>query len=441
MKTRDTVTIGFMLFALFFGAGNLIYPPELGIESGTSYWPAIIGFIITGVGLPIIAVSAIALVSEDAKALASRVHPLFGLIFTSAIYLAIGPFFGIPRAANVAFEMGVNPLFGSNTSSLLLFGFMVIFFALVFWVSLNPSKIVDRIGQWLTPILLLSIVALAIASFFKLDAPLQAPNETYATAPFFKGFVNGYLTMDAIAGLAFGIIVVTALKDRGVTNNKTILKQTIKAGAVTATGLTFVYASIGLMGAKLATFDTYDNGGEILSAGAEYLFGSFGALLLGLIVALACFTTCVGLVVACSQYFSGAFEKLTYTPVAIVVTLISFLVANLGLSQIISYSVPVLFFIYPLAIVLIFLSISERLFKGSIYVYRGAIILTTFFSLYEGLSAFGVNWAALESVLSIFPLFEEGLGWIIPALAGATFGYVYGKNKKNHTTKADKRAS
>ena len=430
MTRKDTFTIGFMLFALFFGAGNLIYPPELGIQAGTSFWQAIAGFILTGVGLPIVGVAAIALVSDDAKALASRVHPLFGLVFTAIIYLAIGPFFGIPRAANVAYEMGVMPIVGSGGSMVLL-GFTVIFFAIVLFVSLNPSKIVDRIGQWLTPALLLAIVSLIIASFFKLDAPLQAPEQAYSSAPFFKGFVNGYLTMDAIAGIAFGIIVVTALKDRGVTGKKSIFKHTLKVGAVTAGGLAVVYTSIGWMGAKLATFGSFEDGASILSAGADHLFGSFGAILLGVIVALACFTTCVGLTVACSQFFSNTFSRLKYSHVAVAITIVSFLVANLGLSQIISYSVPVLYFIYPLAIVLIVLSFFHSFFKGSSYVYRGALLFTSLFSLYSGLNAAGITWTSLENALSIFPLFAEGLGWVVPAFIGALLGFLLDRTRKS----------
>lgn len=441
MTRKDTFTIGFMLFALFFGAGNLIYPPELGIQAGTSYWQAIAGFILTGVGLPIVAVAAIALVSDDAKALGSRVHPWFGLVFTAMIYLAIGPFFGIPRAANVAYEMGAIPVLGTEGSMILL-GFTIVFFTLVLLVSLNPSKIVDRVGQWLTPALLIAIISLCIASFFKLDAPLQEPVQPYTTAPFFQGFINGYLTMDAIAGLAFGIIVVTALKDRGVTGKKTIFKQTLKAGAVTAVGLAIVYSSIGWMGAKLATFDTFEGGAAILSTGAEHLFGSFGSILLGLIVALACFTTCVGLTVACGQFFSSTIPKLKYSHVAVVITMVSFLVANLGLNQIISYSVPVLYFIYPLAIVLIVLSFFHTLFKGSSYVYRGALILTSFFSLYNSLNAAKITWSPLQNVLSIFPLFDEGLGWVVPALIGAVLGYILDRYRnKSKYIAATKRAS
>ncbi|SEA72802.1 branched-chain amino acid:cation transporter, LIVCS family [Thalassobacillus cyri] len=421
MKSSDILFIGFMLFALFFGAGNLIYPPTLGIESGTAYWPAIFGFVLTGVGIPVLTVTAISLVKNGTIELGSRVHPAFGLVFTSVVYLAIGPFFGIPRAANVAYEMGVQPLVpGGNTGVLLIF--TLIFFALVFLVSLNPSKLVDRVGQWLTPLLLAAIVALVVGSFFLLDGTVQQPAEKYQASPFFTGFLEGYLTMDAIAALAFGILVITALKDRGVTDRRQLTAFTLKVGIVTAIGLTTVYASIGWIGAKMATEGSYTNGGEILSGAAQLMYGQTGTLLLGVIVALACFTTSVGLTVACGQFFSKTFPKLSYKFVIFMVTIGSFAVANLGLEQIIAFSVPVLVFIYPIAIVLIALSFANRLFNGSTFVYQGAILLTAITSLYDGLAAFGMDLSSVEPLMQQLPFFALGLGWVVPALVGALAG-------------------
>ncbi|ALX49826.1 branched-chain amino acid transport system II carrier protein [Lentibacillus amyloliquefaciens] len=419
---KDTVIIGFMLFALFFGAGNLIYPPTLGIEAGTSFWAAIAGFVLTGVGLPVLAVSAVSFVKNDARELADRVHPLFGLIFTSLVYLAIGPFFGIPRAATVAFEMSVEPFAGST--SLLLFIFTTVFFVLVYIVSMNPSKIVDRIGQFLTPVLVLAIVTLSIGGFLLLNTPTENPIEKYTDTPLFTGFVEGYLTMDAIAALAFGIIVVNAFKDRGVMQHHELVKSTLQAGLVAGIGLTAVYTSIGWIGSKMASEGDFSNGGAILSNAADMMFGSFGALLLGVIVALACFTTSVGLVVACGQFF----HKITgfsYNWIIALVTAASYLVANQGLNTIISVSVPVLTFIYPIAIVLIILTFLNRFFSGARTVYLGAILLTALVALYDGLAAFGVDMPAVTSVMQQLPFFSIGLGWLIPAIAGGLIGYLF----------------
>ncbi|WP_077329418.1 branched-chain amino acid transport system II carrier protein [Virgibacillus siamensis] len=420
---KNTFVIGFMLFALFFGAGNLIYPPTLGMDSGTSYWPAIAGFVITGVGLPILAVTSISYVENDARELADKVHPIFGLIFTSAVYLAIGPFFGVPRAATVAYEMSMEP-FMNGTSSLMLFIFTSLFFILVYVVSMNPSKMVDRIGQYLTPILLLSIIALIIGGFFLLDDPLMEPTEKYTNAPFFKGFIEGYLTMDAIAALAFGIIVVNAFKDRGIHTKKALLTSTLKAGIITGIGLIAVYSSIGWIGAKMANNGNYANGGEILSGAADIIFGTFGALLLGVIVSLACFTTCVGLIVACGQFFSKI-TPLSYKWIIAFVTIVSYLIANQGLNTIIKVSVPVLVFIYPIAIVLILLTFMQKIFGGAHSVYRGAILLTAIISLYDGLTAFGLKMPAVTAALEYLPFFAIGLGWIVPAFIGGLIGYMF----------------
>ncbi|WP_174614997.1 branched-chain amino acid transport system II carrier protein [Virgibacillus ihumii] len=430
---KNTFIIGFMLFALFFGAGNLIYPPTLGMEAGTSYWAAIAGFVITGVGLPILAVTAISYVNNDARELADKVHPLFGLIFTSAVYLAIGPFFGVPRAATVAYEMSMEP-FMSGTSSLMLFIFTTVFFILVFIVSLNPSKMVDRIGQYLTPILLLSIIGLIVGGFFLLDNPLTEPSEKYTSAPFFTGFVEGYLTMDAIAALAFGIIVVNAFKDRGIQSKQELVKSTLKAGAITGIGLITVYSSIGWIGAKMAGTGNFANGGEILSGAADVMFGTFGALLLGVIVSLACFTTCVGLIVACGQFFAKI-SPLSYKWVITLVTVVSYLIANQGLNTIIKVSVPVLVFIYPIAIVLILLTFMQRLFGGARSVFRGAILFTAIISFYDGLTAFGLKMPAVTDTLEYLPFFSIGLGWIIPALIGGLIGYMFkGKPEPAYTS-------
>ncbi|HLS08647.1 branched-chain amino acid transport system II carrier protein [Lentibacillus sp.] len=418
---KDTIIIGFMLFALFFGAGNLIYPPTLGIESGSSYWAAIAGFVITGVGLPILAVASVSYVKNDARELADRVHPLFGLVFTSLVYLAIGPFFGIPRAATVAFEMSIEPF--TNATSILLFIFTTVFFLFVYIVSVNPSKMVDRVGQYLTPILLLAIIVLCIGGFLMLDSVSVNPADKYAETPLFTGFVEGYLTMDAIAALAFGIIVVNAFKDRGISTQKGLIQSTLKAGLVAGIGLTAVYTSMGWIGSKMASAGSFSNGGAILSGAADQMFGSFGALLLGIIVTLACFTTSVGLVVACGQFFHKL-NGISYKWIITIVTLVSYLIANQGLNTIVSVSVPVLTFIYPIAIVLIILTFLNKWFDGSQAVYRGGILLTVVVALYDGITAFGFEMPVVTSAMQNLPFFSLGLGWIVPAIIGGMIGYL-----------------
>ena len=439
MNKKDTFFVGLMLFSMFFGAGNLIFPPFLGMGAGTSFWPAIIGFILTGVGLPLIVLIAIARVKDGVNTLGSRVHPWFGMIFTIVVYLSIGPFFGIPRNANVAFEMGFKPFLGSTSSSqsILLFGFTLVFFLLVYLLSLNPTKVVDYMGRIITPVLLVSIVVLCVTGFVKLNQPLKAPTENYQSASLFKGFIDGYSTMDALAALAFGIVILTTLKQKGVRDKKKLTQYTIKAGFVAGTALALVYVAIGLLGAKMAGYGTFDNGTAILSKASTILLGNAGKVLLGGIFTLACFTTCVGLTIACGQYFSKIAPKISYRMVVTLTTLVSFLIANLGLNEIISVSVPFLVMAYPLTIVLVTLAFFHRFFAGAHKVYAGAMLMTGIVSVNDGLQMFGLKWSVIESLIGHLPLASVGLGWVIPAIAGGVVGFILEKVSRPSSTPED----
>jgi LIVCS family branched-chain amino acid:cation transporter len=433
---KELWVVGLMLFALFFGAGNLIFPPLLGMESGRSFWPAIIGFIITGVGLPIIAVAAIALSKNGVLSIAEKVHPRFALLFAIVIYLVIGPFFAIPRGANVAFEMGVKPFLSNHSGSFSLFLFSMIFFIMILWLSINPTKMVDRVGELLTPLLLASIAVLCVTGFLKLNGSIQPPSAEFSHAPLAKGFLEGYLTMDAIAGLAFGTVVINALQERGIENGKKMVTMTIKAGIIAGSGLAIVYIGTGYIGVKMASQGSFENGGEILSSAASLLFGAGGKVLLGIIVALAVLTTCIGLVVACAQFFSERFPAVSYKGFVVLITIISFVIANMGLNQIISISVPILSMLYPLAIVLIVLSFIDHYSKGiTRRVYQGAIFFTAIFSLYDGLKAFGLKWEWLDHTLSWIPLISVGLGWLLPSILGGIIGWAVSsfRTEKNWT--------
>lgn len=269
---------GLMLFSLFFGAGNLIFPPMLGQNAGENFWPAMIGFLLTGVGLPLLTVIAISLSGNGMQQLASHVHPLFGIFFTVIVYIAIGPSMGIPRVANVAYEMGVSSFLPETirSSSLVLFVYTIIFFTIVFWLSLNPSKLVDRIGNVLTPILLLSIFLLFVKSVFTPLGQSGPAMQEYQTSPIFKGFMEGYLTMDTISALAFGIIVVNAIRSKGVNDRKSIAIATAKAGLIAATGLVLVYGALGWLGATSVSLGYAKNGGQLLTVIVQQLFGPYG---------------------------------------------------------------------------------------------------------------------------------------------------------------------
>jgi branched-chain amino acid:cation transporter, LIVCS family len=427
LSGNEMVAIGLMLFALFLGAGNMIFPPFLGQQAGTNVWTGIVGFLFTGVGLPLLGVIAIAKTGGDLQTLASRVSPLFGIVFTLVMYLAIGPFFGIPRTGTVAYEIGVTPFLPDSMDKygVPLFIYTIIFFTVTAWLSMNPSKLVDRIGKLLTPALLIILVILVVKSLITPMGTPQVPQGDYIDGPFFKGFIEGYLTMDTIAALVFGIVVISAIKDKGIEDQSTIAKVCMYAGVIAAIGLSLVYLSLSYIGAtSTEAIGVQQNGGSILSQAAAHLFGSSGAIILGLAITFACITTSVGLVSSCAQYFSKLLPNVSYGTFVIILSAFSMIVANVGLTQLITISLPVLIIIYPLAIVLILLSFIHHWFNGYSAVYLGALIPTFIVSLLDGLQIAGLDVSALTNIFAILPLFEQGIGWLVPAITGAFLGWL-----------------
>lgn len=419
--------IGLMLFALFFGAGNLIFPAYLGQLSGTSVWIAILGFLVTGAGLPLMGVLAIGISgSSDLQTLASRVHPVYGIIFTVALYLTIGPFFALPRTGTVSFEIGIAPFLGEGNHQIALVVFSIIFFGLTLWLSLSPSKIVDRVGKYLTPALLLFLLILIVTALVKPLGEQTAPAGNYITSPFTTGFLEGYNTMDALASLVFGIIVINAVKASGAKTKRSIAMTCLKAGLIAVGCLALVYIFIAYIGSmSVGKLGLFDNGGPVLSGAADYYFGSFGRILLALIIGLACLTTSIGLTTACASYFQKLFPKIRYGTFVVIFSAFACLVANVGLANLISFSVPVLMMIYPLTIVLILLTFLNPLFKGRRVVYVTTILFTAVISIMEGAKAFKIPLGGLENFFSSYvPFYNQSLGWITFGLCGLVVGII-----------------
>jgi LIVCS family branched-chain amino acid:cation transporter len=426
-SSKEILILGLMLFALFLGAGNMIFPPLLGQAAGENVGVAVIGFLITGVGLPLLGIMAIAYTGGDLQTLANRVNPIFGIVFTIIMYLAIGPFFGIPRTGTVAFEIGATPFLPEtiNPQGWALFLFTIVFFAITYFLALNPTKLVDRIGKILTPVLLSVIGILVIKAIVTPMGSINAPAPSYENTPFFTGFLEGYLTMDTIAALVFGIVVISAIKDKGVTDRKTITSLCMKAGFIAAIGLTIVYAGLSYLGATSTdAIGAAGNGGQILSGSANYLFGSIGAVILGLAITFACLTTSVGLVSATSKFFAKIIPSVPYKVFVLILSTFSLIVSNVGLEQLITFSLPVLIMIYPLAIVLILLSFYR--WKNESYVYGFALLFTGFVSFVDGLAIADINITFLQEMFSGLPLYDEGVGWLIPAIIGALLGMIIG---------------
>ncbi|KGN03325.1 branched-chain amino acid transporter [Clostridium novyi A str. 4570] len=426
LSTKNLLLVSLMLFSLFFGAGNLIFPPFLGQAAGGHTWIAMCGFFVTAVGFPILGVIAVAK-SGGLHALSKKVHPAFAVVFTVLIYLSIGPCLGIPRAGSLPFEMAVAPFLpeGLISNRLALFLYTFVFFSVAYWLCLTPSKLVNRMGKVLTPTLLTLITCIFVASLFKPLGGYGTATGEYIKSPLVKGFLDGYLTMDTIAALNFGIVISLAVREKGVKGQKAVINNSIKAGVIAGSLLIFIYSMLAHLGATSGgRFGATENGAQTLANIMQYIFGKPGLVLLAFTFTLACLTTCVGLITSCSQYFVTIIPKVKYETFVKGLSLSSMILANMGLTKILSVSVPVLDAIYPIAIVLILLSMIDGLFGENKTVYCSTILFTGCVSVVYALKGAGLNLGFVETMFSKLPLYSQGLGWVTPTLVGFCVGLV-----------------
>jgi LIVCS family branched-chain amino acid:cation transporter len=434
---KEYIAIASMLFGLFFGAGNLIFPVYMGQMAGRNILPASIGFLVTGVGLPLLGIVAMGISrSEGLLDMADRVSHRYSLVFTSLLYLTIGPFFAIPRTATVSFSVGIEQyLGGSGNARLYLALFSLAFFAVVLFFSLRPSGILTWVGKILNPAFLVFLGILIIAALIHPMGAVSSvePSGAYAGSSFFTGFMEGYNTMDALASLAFGIIVINVIRDLGVTKPEQIAADTVKSGIFSMTLMAVIYVAIIIMGAQSrGIMNVSGNGGIALASIAGHYFGKAGAVLLALLITFACLKTAIGLITSCSTTFSEMMDgRIGYKPLAVFFCILSFAIANLGLNKIIAYSIPVLMLLYPLVITLILLSLFGRFFGYSGHVFRCVTFFTLAAAVLDFVNALptGAKSALHADGLLGFagahvPLFALGLGWVVPAAAGLVLGLV-----------------
>ncbi len=421
--------IGLMLFSFFFGAGNFIFPPVLGQAAGDNLLSATIGFCISGVGLPLLGIIAMAINrSDNPDNLASPVHPNFAKALVIICALTIGPFFAIPRTAAVSFDTGILAFVPTGYHDLGKIAYSLFFFLLTYYLSVNPSKIIDNIGKIMTPMLLVCLAILI--AFVLLDplGPTQAAQGDYAEVPFFKGFQEGYNTMDLLAAMLFGAATVNAIESKGILDHKLLTRLCIYAGIIAATFLALIYSSLAYTGAtSVQAFGIVSNGGQLLNQIAVHYMGNFGKVILALIIFFACITTSIGLTSSISGYFNALFnEKIQYQRYVLAISVFSFAVSNVGLSNIIKFSIPVLCMLYPIVIVLVLLNVCSGLFKRDPYIFRPCVLFTTIFAILDGLKAAGINTGFIHASLEAYiPLYNIGFGWVVPCIAGIVLGFIW----------------
>lgn len=360
-----------------------------------------------------LAIVTLARVGGGLDMLTSPIGRVAGTAFGVAVYLTIGPLFATPRTATVSFEMGIAPFIGTGSAQ--LFGYTVVYFAVATLIALFPGRLIDSVGKVLTPVLLLALAVLGVAAFFNPAGSAGAFQEAYQQAPLSQGFIQGYLTMDALAALVFGVVIVTAIRSRGVDSGRLVMRYTITAALIAGLCLSLVYLALMRLGATSGTVaPDAETGVALLTGYAHYAFGPTGGVLLGVVITLACLTTAVGLLTALGEYFSRLLP-VSYRTVVIVMGLFSMVVANQGLAQLIAFSVPVLVGLYPIAITLMVLGLAWRLWRWPRRVFVPALAVATVFGVIDGLRAAGFD-AWIPSWLSALPGASMGLGWTVPVL-------------------------
>ena len=434
LSPRQSIAVGITLFSMFFGAGNLILPPMLALQAGTSTVPAMIGFLVAGIGLPVLGIVAVALVGT-ARELADRVHPLFSSTFVAAIYLAIGPCLAIPRTSSTAFEMLI-PLFpqGAPIGTIRLV-FSIAFFAVAYALAMHPGTLTKLLGRITGPALILLLVMVVGSSLVSPAGVAQAPQAPYDSAAPIQGFLTGYQTMDLLASLTFGLVIAENIKELGVSDSHGLMREISRAGIVAGILMALVYCGLAQVGASFGSVMPHaTNGAALLTASATLHFGIAGTVIIAAIYLLACLNVCIGLISCCGTYFAETFGaaasdaqtctlvRIPYASWAAAFTVFSCVVSNVGLDAILTFSVPLLNALYPVSIVFVIMGMAHRACDHLPLIWLWAIGATAVVSVATALrdAFFAGIWLPFDAL----PLASLGFDWLLPALCGAVVGAI-----------------
>ena len=424
LSPKATLMVGATLFSMFFGAGNLILPPLLGVQAGTATLPATIGFFITGVGLPVLGIVAVAL-AGTVRELADRVHPVFSRVFVAAVYLAIGPCLAIPRTSSTAFEM-LAPLLPAGISvEVARLVFSVAFFALSFALAMHPGRLTRLLGRVTGPALILLIVGVVVPSLVSLAAgqvqAAPAPVAPYDANAAVQGFLTGYQTMDLLASLTFGLVIATNIRNLGVTDTGGVMREVCRAGVIAGVLMMAIYGGLAVVGFDLsAALAGATNGAEVITASATMHYGVLGTAVVAAIFLLACLNVCTGLISCCGTYFAEELPRVPYRVWAIGFAAFSCVISNFGLDAILAFSVPLLNALYPVAIVLVIGGMAHRVLDAYPLTWPVTVGLVGVSSVVVSLrDAFAPGTRVIFDAL---PFAGMGLGWVLLAVVGMVLG-------------------
>ena len=419
-KNKDIIITGFALFAMFFGAGNLIFPPYLGVITGDKFLVGFLGFIIADVGLSLLAILAAAKTDGDTEKVFGRAGKLFAVILGSAIMICLGPLLAIPRTAATTFEMGVSPIVPGFNSVL----FSTIFFAITLALTIKPSKVVDIIGSYLTPALLVCLLVIIAIGIIN---PIGSLNEASIQNVFNEGILQGYQTLDALGAICLSAVLIKSLVQKGYKEEKDRVGILLKSGFIAAIGLAVVYGGLTYLGATVSSvYDSTVSQSTLIVAITIALLGTPGKIILSLIVTLACLTTAIGLTSATAEYFSTLTKnKLKYEHIVIAVCIFSLAISTLGVGAIIKISAPILSLIYPATIVLVMMTIFKKYVKNDNIV-KGATYVALIMGILMAAKDLGVNVVFID----LLPFANLGFCWVVPAVIGGLLGSLINPSKK-----------
>lgn len=421
-RPGTTVVTGLMLFALFFGAGNLIFPPVLGASAGDRLPAVMAGFLITGVLLPLVAVIAVSTSGEGILGLARRVGGRFGAVAPAAVYLSIGPLYAIPRVVTVAYELATRPvleLLGAAPGRWTLPAHAAGFLVVSVLIALRPSRLADRVGRWLTPALLVLIAVLCVATIAGDDVVERAASGPYAASPFSTGLTQGYLTMDVLAATVFGIVVIQTLRSHGIGSTGRVVRATAAAGGIAAALLAAVYIGLAMIGTR--TGGAADDGTALLRSAASSALGPAGVIVFAAIVILACLTTSVGLLSAWAGYAYATLPRTTFSRHLIAGAGCALILSNLGLAVIIKIVAPLTLLLYPITITLVAATILDVVAPGRLRTaYTWPVAVAGVLGLVSALAEAG--WNAPSALLARSGAWNGSTGWIAPTLLALVLG-------------------
>lgn len=428
VQFKELLVLGFALFAMFFGAGNLIFPPYLGMISGTQWWLGFLGFMITDAGLALLGVIALSKFDGELGMVTEKINKQFGIFVSLAIVLCIGPLFATPRTAAATFEIGIQPIFGDMINRNL---FSIIFFAVVCLLTVKDTKVVEIVGKFLTPILLICMIVLIVAGVVRPFSEIGGGPIIESTIK--RGIQDGYQTMDALASCMFALIIVKDIKNMGLSSKKKEVMTTVYSGVIAAVCLGVIYGGLTYLGAQLSGNAQYgiDSDQTAILVDITYrVLGSYGQYIIAIIAGFACLTTAIGLVSSTANYFNELFKgKISYVVLVIVTSIVCAFISMLGVGQILKIAAPVLEIIYPCVVTIILVALFDNYIHDNI-IYK----IPTYVSFICGiiLVLHGMKIiTALDGIIMKLPFYEIGLAWVLPTFISLVVAIIIsGINKK-----------